>query len=48
MFLLANRYWRNPKLSYGLPREMRLIDALWSVGSIILSLLLGYIASPYN
>jgi hypothetical protein len=45
-FLLANRYWRNPKLAYEFPKEMRLIDALWSVASIIGSLLLIYIISP--
>jgi hypothetical protein len=47
-FLVANRYWRKPKLSYGLPRQFRLVDALWSVGSLIISLMLGYVVSPYN
>ena len=47
-FLLANRYWRQPKLAYDLPNEFRLIDALWSVASICGSLLLGYIVSPFK
>lgn len=47
-FLLANRYWRNPKLAYELPDEFRLIDALWSVIAIILSLGLAYFVSPFN
>lgn len=47
-FLLANRYWRRPRLSYQLPSQFRLVDALWSVASLIASLLLGYIVSPYN
>ena len=48
LFLLANRYWRSPMLAYKLPKEFRLIDALWSIASIIGSLLLGYIVSPFN
>lgn len=47
-FLLANRYWRNPKLAYKLPNEFRLVDALWSVASIIGSLALAYVVSPFN
>jgi hypothetical protein len=47
-FLLANRYWRNPKLAYELPNEFRLVDALWSIASIIGSLLLMYVVSPFN
>ena len=47
LFLFA-RYWRKQKLSYSLPKEFRLVDALWSVGSIVLSLMLGYVVSPYN
>ena len=47
-FLLANRYWRDPKLGYELPNEFRLIDALWSIASIIGSLGLGYLVSPFN
>lgn len=47
-FLLANRYWRNPKLAYQVPDEFRLVDALWSVASICGSLLLGYIITPFR
>jgi hypothetical protein len=47
-FLLANRYWRKPDLSYRLPTEFRLVDALWSIGWLFGSLALGYIVSPYN
>lgn len=47
-FLLANRYWRNHELAYQLPNELRLVDALWSVGSIIGSLGVGYAVSPFN
>ena len=45
-FIVANRYWRKPRLAYPLPSEYRLVDALWSVGSICGSLLLGYIVRP--
>jgi hypothetical protein len=45
-FLLANRYWRNPKLAYKFPKEMRLIDALWSVASLIGTLLVFYVIRP--
>jgi len=47
-FLLATRYWIKPKLAYELPNDFRLLDALWSVASIICSLLLGYVISPFN
>jgi hypothetical protein len=47
-FLVANRYWRKPKLSYRIPAEFGLIDALWSVGSLCGSLLLGYLLRPYS
>jgi hypothetical protein len=47
-FLLANGYWRNPKLDYELPNEFRLVDALWSVASIIASIALGYVVRPFN
>lgn len=47
-FLLANRYWLNPKLAYKLPSEFRLVDALWSIASIIGSLALMYIVSPFK
>jgi len=46
--LVASRYWRNRKLSYRLPREFRLVDALWSIASLCASLLLMYVASPFN
>lgn len=45
--LLASRYWR-PKLAYELPKEMRLVDALWSVASIIGSLPLMYVVDPFS
>lgn len=47
-FILANRYWRNPKLAYRVPDEFRLVDALWSVASICGSLLLGYVVTPFR
>jgi hypothetical protein len=47
-FLLANRYWRKPKLAYKLPSEFRLVDALWSIASLCGSFLLGYIISPFK
>lgn len=47
-FLLANHYWRNPKLRYELPNEFRLVDALWSIASICGSLLLGYVVTPFR
>lgn len=46
--LLASRYWRSRKLTYQLPREFRLLDALWSIASLIGSLLLGYVVSPFK
>lgn len=47
-FILANRFWLKPKLAYELPNEFRLVDALWSVASLIGSLLLMYVVSPFN
>ena len=47
-FLFANQHWRKPMLAYKLPNEPRLVDALWSIASIIGSLLLGYIDSPFK
>jgi hypothetical protein len=47
-FLIANRYWRNPKLAYRLPNEFRLVDALWSIASLCATLVLYYFISPYN
>jgi Flp pilus assembly protein TadB len=46
--IVANQYWRSRKLSYGLPREFRLVDALWSIASLCASLALVYVVSPYN
>jgi len=46
--VLAGRYWRRRKLTYQLPREFRLVDALWSIASLIGSLLLGYVVSPFR
>ena len=46
--LWASRYWRNRKLTYQLPGEFRLLDALWSIASLIGSLLLGYVVSPFK
>ena len=47
-FLVANRYWRKPRLAYRLPNEFRLVDALWSVASLCGTLVLYYFISPYN
>ena|SRR5271157_6566610 len=47
-FLLANRYWRKPKLAYRLPSKFRLVDALWSIASLCGTLVLYYFISPYN
>lgn len=47
-FIVVTRYWRRTKLSYDLPADLRLVDALWSIASICGSLLLGYIISPFN
>ena len=47
-FLVANRYWRKRKLSYRLPREFRLVDALWSIASLCVAFLLMYVVSPFN
>lgn len=47
-FIVANRYWREPKLAYELPNEFRLVDALWSVASLCGSILLGYIIRRVN
>jgi hypothetical protein len=46
--LLASRYCRSRKLAYQLPREFRLLDALWSIASLIGSLLLGYVVSSFK
>jgi len=46
--LLTNRYWRTRKLTYKLPSEFRLVDALWSIASLISSIALGYVISPFN
>ena len=45
-FLLANRYWRKPKLAYRLPREIGAVDVLLSFASICGSLLLAYLVNP--
>lgn len=45
-FLLGERYWRRPKLSYRLPTEFRLLDALWSVFSLCASFFLLYLFAP--
>jgi hypothetical protein len=47
-FLIANRYWRKPKLAYRLPKQFRLVDALWSIASLCGTLILFYFVSPYN
>jgi hypothetical protein len=47
-FLLANRYWRKPKLAYQLPDEFGAVDALVAFGSICGSLLVAYFISPYK
>ncbi len=47
-FPLADRYWRNPKLRYDLPKEFRLVDVLWSGASIIGSLALAYVVGSFK
>jgi len=47
-FLMVSRYWPNRKLTYQPPREFRLLDALWSLASLIGTLLLGYVISPFR
>lgn len=47
-FLLANRYWRNPKLAYQLPSEFGAVDMLLSFASICGTLFLLYVVSPYR
>jgi len=47
-FFLAGYLWRKKRLTYKVPNEFRLVDALWSIASIIGSLLLGYLVSPFN
>ena len=47
-FLSAKWYWQKRKLVYRLPREFRLVDALWSIASLCASLLLMYVVSPFN
>ncbi len=42
-FLLAYRYWRHPRLAYRVPEEFTLLDALWSVASIIAALALLFV-----
>lgn len=46
--LLAKRYWPNRELKYKLPKEFRLVDALWSITSLGGAALLGYIISPFR
>lgn len=47
-FLLANRYWRNPKFSYQVPdtNELGAIDVLLSFASICGTIFLMYLISP--
>jgi cbb3-type cytochrome oxidase subunit 3 len=47
-FLLANRYWRNPKLAYQLPGEFGAVDMSLSFASICGSLALAYFVSPFK
>ena len=42
-FIMANRYWRKPKLAYRLPSEFSLVDALLSITSICAALGLLYV-----
>jgi len=44
-FLVANRYWRNPKLAYEWPDEFGAVDALLSFASICGTLFLFYLIS---
>ena len=41
--LLACRHWRSRRLAYKVPRDFRLVDALWSIGSLVGALLLLYL-----
>ena len=45
-FLIANRYWRKPKLAYEVPREFGAVDMLVSFASICLALFIAYLISP--
>jgi hypothetical protein len=47
-FLIANRFWRNPKLAYQLPSEFRLVDALLCVVSLCGTLYLIFLISPHK
>jgi Flp pilus assembly protein TadB len=47
-FLLANRYWRNPRFAYQLPSEFGAVDMLLSFASICGSLALAYFVSPFK
>jgi hypothetical protein len=47
-FFSAGYVCRKRRLTYKLPNEFRLVDALWSIASIIGSLALGYVVSPFK
>jgi hypothetical protein len=47
-FFLAGHFWRKRKLTYNLPSEFRLVDALWNIASVIGSLALMYVVSPFK
>lgn len=47
-FLIANRYWRHPKLKYQVPEDFRLIDALWSILSLCAAFLAMYLIRPQS
>jgi len=47
-FLIANRFWRTPKLAYQLPSEIRLVDALLSIISVCGTLYLIFLVSPHK
>ena len=47
-FLLANRYWRKPKLAYQLPKEFGAVDMLLSFASICGTIFLFYLINPHQ
>jgi hypothetical protein len=46
-FLLANRVWRKPKLSYRLPRELGAVDILLGVASICGTLFVFWVVARH-
>jgi hypothetical protein len=46
--LLANRYWRKPKLAYELPDEFGAVDMLLTFASISATIFLFYLIRPHE